>query len=308
MASLRIVTISTKTAEGEAPVEIELPPPRAGFTSLFAWSLNKAGSTLLTRLLDDYFAGISYPRINIPGLLFQHGLSSDIGPAEYAKLLYAEGYAYVGWRNGAALKVQDFRFRDANHALLVRDPRDRLVSAYFSVAHSHAIPQAGALSAAMGADRERASALSGADEWLRSNPKEFHRFLGVLDVFHRQLPPRKTRIYRYEDIIYRKREFLRDIAAYAGAPINDGLVNCVADLHDKRPIAERPNEHVRQVKFGNYKKHLSRETLAAVEEKYRAYLSAYDYGDESDFGKALVFAREGQEARSVLNQKLLPED
>lgn len=306
MAPPRHISITTQTETGARAVNIELPSPRSGFTSLFAWSLNKAGSTLLTRMLDDYFAGVSVPRIDIPGLLFQHGLSSDIGPEEYAKLLSAEGYAYIGWRNGAAFKVQQFRFRDANHVLLVRDPRDRLVSSYFSVAYSHSIPQTGALGATMDADRKHATSLSGADAWLHSEPKELNRFLGVLDVFHRQLPARRTRIYRYEDIIYRKAEFLRDMAEYAGAPIDDALIERVAEIHDKRPSVERPNQHIRQVQYGNHKKHLGPETLAMVNEQYRAYLDAYGYENESEFGKTLVFAREGEAAERVLRQKLRP--
>lgn len=300
------IEIMLSEKPGSAPVVVEFPPPLAGFQSFFAWSVYKAGSTLLTRMLEDYLAAIKFPVLNVPGILFRSGLSSDIGKNEYKKILFQEGYAYVGWRNAAALKVELFDFGRVKNIFLVRDPRDRLVSSYFSIAHSHSIPAQGSLKGVMEAGRKSAIDLGNVNDWLRTFPKEFSSFLVSMDTFHETLPAESTRIYRYEDIIFRKEEFLQDIVVYAGLPNYSDHIRDVARKHDIRPLDERPDRHIRQVNSGNFRKHLSAESLEVVESKYRHYLEAYGYFESEKFGKQLVFAAEGKEARRVLSVDLLP--
>ena len=297
--------IKLRPENSDTDVEIALPAPKAGFPSFFAWSLNKAGSTLLTRMLDDYFSAISYPRIDVPGLLFRNGLPSNIGAEQYRKTLFSEGYAYIGWRNPAALRAKGFPFDKVKNILLVRDPRDRLVSSYFSVAHSHSIPDSGGLRNTMSAERQKAKQLGNVNEWVRSEPKEFHNFLAGLNGFHKNLPPNSTRIYRYEDIIFRKKDFLADVIEYSGATYDPALIDKVAEKHDIRPSKERPEHHVRQVKFGNYKEHFDEESMARTAEKYAACLDVYGFNDEQTFGDKIVFAKEGKEAKAVLSRELL---
>lgn len=297
--------IRLRPENSETDVEIALPEPKAGFRSFFAWSMNKAGSTLLTRMLNDYFTAISYPHIDVPGLLFRNGLPSNIGADQYRKTLFAEGYAYIGWRNPAALRVKNFPFEKVKNILLVRDPRDRLVSSYFSIAHSHAIPKSGGLRDTMSADRQKAKQLGNVNEWIRSEPKEFHNFVAGLNGFHKNLPPASTRIYRYEDIIFRKQDFLSDLIHYSDAPHDPAIIEQVAAKHDIRPSKERPDQHVRQVKFGNYKEHFDAESLARAAEKYATCLDVYDYNNEAGFGEKIVYAKEGDEAEAVLGKALL---
>lgn len=284
---------------------LDFPHPAPSGKSFFAWSLNKAGSTLLTRMLEDYLASVNHPTLNIPGILFQNGLSSNIGAKEYKKILFAEGYAYVGWRNPAALKVKLFDFTQVKNILLVRDPRDRLVSSYFSIAHSHAIPKCGALKETMEASRKTAQHLGNVNDWINSEPKELHSFLMGMNGYHKNLPSASTRIYRYEDIIYRKEEFLADMIEYAGLPYDTGRIRDTATKHDIRPSNERPNHHVRQVKYGNFREHMNSESQNAVEKKYRICLEAYGYFDSEKFGEQLVYAKEGEDAHSVLSKDLL---
>ncbi len=297
--------IKLRPQNEKTDVEITLPAPRAGFRSFFAWSLNKAGSTLLTRMLDDYFSAISHPRVDVPGLLFRNGLPSNIGADQYQKTLFTEGYAYIGWRNPAALRAKEFPFEQVKNILLVRDPRDRLVSSYFSIAHSHSIPKSGGLRDTMVTDRQKAKQLGNVNEWIRSEPKEFNNFLAGLNGFHKNLPPSSTRIYRYEDIIFRKKDFLSDLVEYSGAEYDATLIQQVADRHDIRPSKERPSQHVRQVKYGNYKEHFDANSLALTAEKYATCLDVYDYNNEEGFGGRIVFAREGDEAKAVLSRVLL---
>lgn len=299
-----VITPSEKSSA--TSIVLDFPPPVDGFQSLFAWGTYKAGSTLLTKMLEDYLAAVKFPALNVPGTLFRSGLSGDIGEKEYIKTLFREGYAYIGWRNAAALKVKLFDFGQVKNIFLVRDPRDRLVSSYFSIAHSHSIPAQGSLKGVMEAGRKTAKDLGNVNDWLSTSPKELGGFLVSMDTFHKNLPAESTRIYRYEDIIFRKEEFLRDIVAYAGLPNDSVHIRDIARKHDIRPTDERPDRHIRQVKSGNFRKYMSAKSIETVESKYRHYLEAYGYFKNEKFGKQLVFAAEGNEARRVLSVDLLP--
>ena len=115
---------------GEKEFTFSVPEP-ANVNSFFVFSLPKAGSTLLMRIMADVCNVLGIPVIDLPTRLF----NLDIRPAELTSdinsLWQNQGYAYVGFR--LFFPQMTFDFSKTKNILLVRDPRDMLVSYYFSM-------------------------------------------------------------------------------------------------------------------------------------------------------------------------------
>jgi hypothetical protein len=68
-------------------------------------------------------------------------------------------------------------------------------------------------------------------------------------------------IYRYEDVIFAKQAWIDDMCDWYGWKVPIEQRQAVATHFDIRPESERPNEHIRQVTPGIYRKHLSEGTI-----------------------------------------------
>ncbi len=195
-------------------------------------------------------------------------------PLDVGSVFVDRGYCYGGFRCFPLYPVPILD--SAKTIWLVRDPRDMLVSHYFSLAQSHVMPsgEPGAMER-FRAERERARTMS-PDDWVSEN---YAWQLLSLEGYFAQGFTRRSNvaIYRYEDVIFRKKEWLSDIVAWYGWDVPAGVIGDIAARHDIVPDAERPAEHVRQVRPGNYRAHLTEDTLSRVEPIFRHYMQALGY-------------------------------
>jgi hypothetical protein len=67
--------------------------------------------------------------------------------------------------------------------------------------------------------------------------------------------------YRYEDVIFKKRIWIDDLCSWFGWDISSDLKGSVAARFDVVVDVERPDQHIRQVKPGNHRRHLRKETI-----------------------------------------------
>ena len=182
---------------------------------------------------------------------------------------------------------------------LVRDPRDRLVSQYFSFSRSHQEPESGYASANFSLTRKKAQRLLidnyaiDQNDWIISNWR----------AYHEHLDPMTTRVYRYEDVIFRKVEWLSDILNFFDLPCDEKIIESIVAQNDILPKNEDPNQHIRQVRPGNYKKHLSQGTCEQLNALFFDFLDRYSYLDSQSFGERLVFAEEGSSVSKLFGDK-----
>src|SRR5690606_10299428 len=111
--------------------------------------------------------------------------------------------------------------------LMVRDPRDILVSMYFSMKGSHAVPKSGNSREKLLKIRENTESVS-IEEFVRSGcgrlKKKFRRYHELL-VENGNLD---VRVFRYEDVIFEKRSWVRDIAEFFEIEVSDEKMNTIA--------------------------------------------------------------------------------
>ena len=251
-------------------------PPAGDFTkaSVLAFSMAKAGSTLLFEMLRrlSAMAGVAY--FEPEAHLFEAGRDPLARPIDLGFEYEEAGYCFGGYRQFPAHPIP--LLDSARTVFLVRDPRDMIVSLYFSLVGSHEIPAAGTDGRnVMQETREFVSGLS-LSEFLWSGILQYTRmFEGyVANRFHAR---HNVRVYRYEDIIYRKAAFLQDVQSWFGWNVDPALVREVASEADTVPAKEQPGAHIRQVHPGNHAAYLSAAESQQICNDLREYMTLFGY-------------------------------
>lgn len=253
----------------------ELPPAPSDAPSVVAMALPKAGSTLLFGLLHDLapLAGLAY--VSLQDFFFLRGLRLTEQPHEAGGLFRPHGYCYGGFRGPPpyAIPILDA----ARAVVLVRDPRDMAVSHWYSVTQSHVIPAGGDAPHFMARAREEALRRGKAQHVLqvaRGLDQQYDR-LCASGLLH---APRSA-VFRYEDVIFRKRDWVDAICAWFGWDIPAAARHDIADRHDVRPERPDPAAHIRQVTPGNHREELGPEQVQALDRILGRWLRLFGYAE-----------------------------
>jgi len=251
--------------------EVANDPSREAF---FVFGVRKSGSSILNSMLGAVarINGIQY--VDVAGKLFERGLTVAEwqNDAAMARILYP-GNLYGGYRNfPAGLRGADIFVR-SRKVLLVRDPRDALVSEYFSNAYSHSIPAEGEARQDMLSRRAVALGSAIEDYVLRMAPA-LKRTLAEYTCLGRD---DRLLTFRYEDVITRKDKLLTDICAFFGWTLSDQQLRQILGWADVIPTEERPTEFVRKVTPGDHIEKLSAETIDRLDRLLSEEMTYYGY-------------------------------
>jgi hypothetical protein len=250
-----------------------LPEPgKSGLPSGFALSMHKAGSTLLFNILRGLCEIVELQFVSIMDAAFVQGFHPDDLPENVSRIFLQQGYFYGGFR----FLPKQFAIpglEEAKKIFLIRDPRDILVSFYFSVVKSHTIPKKGKMNEAMTAFRKHYRGIPIDDFVINESDNFLENMIQYKKIFNQN----NLFIYRYEDVIYKKRQWADDIVDYFGWPVEKEQILNVVNPLDIIPEVEKPNEHIRQVHPGNYLKKLKPDTINFLTEKYKPFLEMFCY-------------------------------
>jgi hypothetical protein len=254
-------------------VSIEIPHP-GDFNSCYIFGMLKSGSTLLNTIIKDVCRQANIPYVAPAEQLFLQGAAAPLINENMSEIFLERGLIYLGFRNYWLGKL-DSRISDKKCILLIRDPRDAIVSHYFSSKYSHSIPKMGVVKDSMEKLREELSDVTVLEYALKKNIVNF--FIVAHKQYFEYLPQNTTRIYRYEDVIFYKREWVADMLDFLDIKLPKLKINEIADKYDQFPDIEKPEKFVRQVFPGNYKKHLSFEVINELNKKFSHILKRYGY-------------------------------
>ncbi|MCR0983679.1 sulfotransferase domain-containing protein [Roseomonas populi] len=240
----------------------------------FLFGIRKSGSSIANAMITALANYSNVNFVDVAGQLFAKGVSvpawqNDAGLGE---LLHG-GNLYGGFRNAPLGILQHPRLQSGPKVLLVRDPRDALVSEYFSNAYSHSIPAEGETREMMLQIRSQALNASVRDYVLTKAPlfartmREYQGFLSMPGM----------RVYRYEDAIMNKGWFLRGVCEHFGWTVSDAQIGQILNWADVMPDEERPTEFVRRVKPGDHRDKLDEATIAKLDEMLADELAWFGY-------------------------------
>lgn len=219
-------------------------------------------------------AGI--PAVSIPDLLFSYGIAdaqwsndASLAPAFDRNLLYF-GFRYLP----PVLMSPGLQTRARRFALLVRDPRDALVSQYFSFgrkAGSHARPAHNpeALEKRLAAIEDKPI-----DTYVLEMAPALAR---KLEAYRDSLDFSLGLLRRYEDVYFDKETFLAEIFGHFGIAVPRDIIAEVARANDVRPEKEDDSKHIRKGTPGDHAEKLRPETIARLNDTFREVGAFYGY-------------------------------
>lgn len=262
-------------------VRVEPPPAVSDKPSVLAFSMAKAGSTLLYNMLSQLAPAENLVYFSIEDYLFSRNVSPTRRPGDIGKILKPTGYCYGGFRQFPAFPVPILH--SSRVVFLVRDPRDMITSLYFSLLKSHRIPKAEA--------SDESDAKGFAKRMINTRARLQNTDINVfargavwtyLKIFEGYVAQgfawrRNVAIYRYEDVIFAKEAWVKDICAWYAWDIDPARQRQVAAMFDEIPNEERPAEHIRQVTPGNHRAHLSAATIATIDDGLSEYMRLFGY-------------------------------
>ena len=245
-----------------------------GQDSYFVFGVRKSGSSILNSIVGA-LAGMNGVRfIDVAGTLFKSGLRvADWQSDGDLRALLRPGNVYGGFRNFPTGLACDPGFRRWRKVLMVRDPRDALVSEYFSNAYSHSIPQGGSGRSAMLAERD-AALTSDLQSYVLKMAPSMRR---ALREYFPLLDDPTARIVRYEDRILQKRRLIAEICEFFSWSVSSENVGHILGWADIIPDCERPTAFVRRVRPGDHVEKLDPATIRELELYFRQELSCFGY-------------------------------
>ena len=249
---------------------IQAPLP-GDFEAVFFFSVHKAGSSMFDAAVRMLADASMRPVFDVEQQCFDLGLVQRQWPPEIGALFNLDGYLHTSFR-GLPPNISYDMLARRRKVVLVRNPLDCMVSYYYSVAKSHVLPDAGPMREWILDQRHDALAES-LESFVREGGASF--IAGNLRSYIKLLIPRgSTRVYRYEDIIFKKREWLIDMTEYAGIQCDQATLDRILEAIDIKPEKENVEAHVRQVSPGQHKNVLSAETIALIKS---GYADVFDY-------------------------------
>lgn len=182
-----------------------------------------------------------------------------------AKAFHAEGCYYGTLRRAYPIPDLD-RYRSV---LLLRDPRDCLVSHYYSIRESHTLNNQGNLEA-----RREALALD-VDQWVLKHVEEYRRdFL----EFHRNLVGKPGVLFlHYEEMVTAFPDFVRKVVEHTGLTGVQEVTDRIVAEANFEVSAEDVLSHKRSVQPGNHLKKLKAQTVAKLNDALSEVLDLFNY-------------------------------
>lgn len=259
-------------------VLVELDVASGGDGSpIFVLGVRKSGSSIMNSICTTLAAANRYRFVDVGGTFFARNVRADVWRRDPAlPAIVKPGNMYGGFREMPLIFRQSADFASARKILLIRDPRDALVSEYFSNAYSHSIPQKGTGSDVRDLMEElRARSLTYDIDKIvvdRARP-----MLNTIMEYRYLLNDSKIRIFKYEDVIRAKRRWIEDILSFLGWSCAASLPDQILGWADVIPAKEDPRAFVRKVTPGDYREKLKPDTIVAIENILTPALSLFGY-------------------------------
>ena len=271
MKKYKIQTIDSQT------FDLEIEDPHPAFKSCFAFGLHKGGSTLLFNLLiaicHQYHR---IPYVSLSDLLFMKGVDSgsleptrSLDPTSVTSLFTQEGYCFGGFREFPSSWINKF-LPGRKKIILLRDPRDILVSLYYSFKYSHHIPDQNTYIKNIHLLLQNLDI----DEFVIQQKNDIKM---ELDSYYEIDKLDSVKLFRYEDVILSKKQWIKDICNFLGLSLNANEVQEILDRYDIIPTNENEKSHIRRVIPGDYLNKLYPETIDYLNEYFRDFLVKYNY-------------------------------
>lgn len=247
--------------------------------SIIHFSVNKAATQYVKRILGRCASECGLVNVAMHDYAFQtnfpylDSLSAEQMRA-YQHVFRPLGYFYAvfgGMLQGVP-ELERYRM-----VLVLRDPRDVLVSSYFSVAFSHAAPGEDSDKLDGFTELRTRALASSVDEYvLAESDRVLENYMRYKSLLIDRYPG--AYVTKYEHMTEDFAGWLRALLSYCELDVSPPLFARLVEEHlAKRPRQENIHQHTRKGKPGDYREKLQPQTIARLNQKFAPVLNAFDY-------------------------------
>lgn len=267
------VLFSATNRDG-APINVMGSGQPSNRPSTFVFALPKTGSVMQDKIVEELCKRHSIVSCSPAKSAFNAGHPEDsYDPQSITPLLHRAGYCFYGFRRYPTY-MDAYPIKTHRRTLLVRDPRDMMVSLYFSMKHSHPIPKEGVLAKSMSASREALQSTT-IDAYVLDKAPEVN---GSFMNYQHSLAGHGLTVFRYEDVVFAKEDWVLQIAKALDIPnVTHQEAKEVASPHNVFPDEEKPDSHIRRVTPGDHRNKLRPDTISKLNRIFDRVLGLYGY-------------------------------
>ena len=252
--------------------------PKTGQTSIIHFSVNKAATQYVKSILRKVALENNMIPVHMHHYAFLSGLPyfdslSKEEMDEYKHVFRTKGYVYsvFGGFIGNIDQINEYKV-----LLTIRDPRDIVVSAYYSFGISHGIPFDEKKSQDFMQLRENAQKLSIDDFALYYAQEVLETYIKYIDGFKENgiIP----RVIRYEEMVSDYETWLTSIEDACSLNMSDSLKSeLLKEKSTRRNQQEDTNSHRRKGIAGDYLEKLEAQTIEELNLKFKPVLDYFNY-------------------------------
>ena len=265
---------------GDEIAQFDVPQTKSTGPSTYLIGIKKGGSTMLAEIMRDLAPYTDREVFEFSKSAFSSGRSPSNAIEDVGGALRKNGYIYGVFRwlpENDLLRLSMLEAgssaRKAKVLTLIRDPRDVMVSLYYSDAKSHAGRKHVEANKKLNERKEQIAQMDLNDYVRLKTSSIFRHYLRTTQV----LALENVTLLRYEDIIYDKPKLVRAVSEAMYCDVDDATIEAIAQKNDKMPDSEREAAHVRQVHPGNYLKKLRPETIDLLNNKFKVIINSFGY-------------------------------
>ncbi len=234
--------------------------------------MHKAGSSIADLILVDFMRAKGYEIDRIATKAWKSPLAAPDFFLQYQSSIKTDGVYYGIARHPG---THDLNILPKLRIIAqIRDPRDCLVSAYFSLSGSHALPAAPEKRARFVERRAQTQAL-GLDNYVL---QEADDYLMRMDKIRKIVETHPDGLLlKYETMVCNTDLWLTRISEFLEQPLSEALLHQVQDKADFSVAVEDAARHKRQVTPGDHKRKLKPETIVRLNDILGPVLREFDY-------------------------------
>ncbi|WP_036182038.1 sulfotransferase domain-containing protein [Palleronia rufa] len=240
--------------------------------SVIAVSMHKAGSSIADLIVTDFLREKGYRIDRVALRVMESPLQEPEFFAQYAPNMTPQDTYFGMARHPGTHDLDMFdRYRVVSQ---MRDPRDCIVSAYFSFRQSHIMPTDISKAQEFAAQRSRLAtkdidtyAMEAAPKYLARCTKMRRILTDCPDVL----------ALTYESMVLDTEAWLNRMAEFVDQPLTEPLRARLGGKIHFAVDSEDPKRHKRQVRPGDHRRKLRPETIEAIDDILKPELDFFGY-------------------------------
>jgi hypothetical protein len=235
--------------------------------SILFFTTYKCASSFAGEIINELTVDAGYKHVDFDSYFYHLEKDTD---REYKKLFSKNAFRAGGFIYGPMRHYQPIPSIDQYKILLIlRDPRDVLVSHYYSAKYSHEI------STTKMRNKRKKAKNQNIDEFVLDRVDEF---INIYDQYKNNILHLKGVMFvRYEDMISNPKDFIIKLYEILNINIDNEYINQIVKDRMTMPKKEQKYSHRRSGKSGQYLDKLRPETVKIINSKLENVINTFGF-------------------------------